>query len=104
MRIIIRHFEKGYLCNDLRWRTWFHIGDGDDCVKEYYSFGWAKKKALRIGGECVIIPEGMTYYFEGGDIKRPVIVHGGHHVEMEERIIGNVKVLGPLGEIELLAS
>ncbi len=48
------------LCQDNKWRAFCHFGTYKECVKEYRSLGFAKRKAKRVGGRVVRIPEGVT--------------------------------------------
>lgn len=53
--------KNGYrLCSDNRWRSFANFGTYPECVKEYRSLGWAKKKAKKIGGTVVELKEGET--------------------------------------------
>lgn len=48
------------LCQDNKWRTFANFGTYPECVKEYKSLGHARRKAKRVKGEVVQIPEGVT--------------------------------------------
>jgi hypothetical protein len=52
--------EHGFrLCQDNRWRLIAHFGTKPECVKQYKSVGWARRKARRIKGIVVRIPSGV---------------------------------------------
>lgn len=47
------------LCRDHRWRLFAQFGTTPECVKQYKSLGWARRKARRIKGTVVRIPPGV---------------------------------------------
>jgi len=55
--ILIINQYRNRLCQDGRWRGFAHFGTDSDCVKVYRSMGHAKRKALKIDGIVIEIPE-----------------------------------------------
>lgn len=57
---LIINAENQRLCQDNRWRGFANFGTTPGCVKEYKSKGHAERKAKRIKGSVVSIPNGYT--------------------------------------------
>ena len=63
MYLIIKARDSGLdpyrLCYDNKWRSHAHIGSTGDSVKFYRHLGWAQRKASRIKGQVVFLPDGV---------------------------------------------
>ena len=75
--MILVTFNGMRLCQDNASRTFANYGTYPECVKEYKSLGHARRKAKRIGGTVVRVPDGMEIDAAGQVIEyvdsKPVI-------------------------------
>jgi len=59
MYLILNH-DNLRLCQDNCWRSFANFGTYPECVKEYRSRVWARRRANRSKGIVIEIPEGVT--------------------------------------------
>jgi hypothetical protein len=75
--LIIREDNNYRLCQDNRWRGFAMFGTTPGCVKEYKSKGHAERKANRVKGTVVAIPNGYSVdaggnVFDENDKEHPI--------------------------------
>jgi len=85
MILIISENGRYRLCNDNRWRDFAMFGNVKGCVKQYRSMGHAKRRAKRVHGFVVLIPNGFEVDASGNVIEtipcidKPGYVNYKHH-------------------------
>ena len=90
--LLIINSDGARLCNDARWRNTACFGNVRGCVKTYKTTGRALRRALRIGGIVVRVPERMTVDAAGTVIEtlpcegKPGFVTYRHHALLDFRV------------------
>jgi hypothetical protein len=75
MILIVKLIENTYyrLCQDGKWRSFANFGTYPECVKEYKSLGFAKKRAKKVKGQVAVIREGLEVDASGNVFVAPTI-------------------------------